>query len=86
MKKFFVRDGMGVTMLRKNGIPTIIVTKEKNRIIKKWAENMPVEQLYDGIINKESILQKICSKFNVVAKEVAYIGDDINDVDRKSVV
>ena len=35
MKKFHARDGMGVTLLRKNNIPTIIVTKEKNQIIKK---------------------------------------------------
>jgi 3-deoxy-D-manno-octulosonate 8-phosphate phosphatase KdsC-like HAD superfamily phosphatase len=34
MKKFHARDGMGVTLLRKNNIPTIIVTKEKNEIIK----------------------------------------------------
>jgi len=36
MKKFHVRDGMGVTILRKSNIPTIIVTKEKNIIVKKW--------------------------------------------------
>jgi len=37
MKKFHAQDGMGVTLLRKKGIPTIIVTKEKNNIIKSWA-------------------------------------------------
>ena len=40
MKKFHARDGMGVTLLRKNNIPTIIVTKEKNQIIKKWSKKM----------------------------------------------
>ena len=35
MKKFHVRDGMGVTLLRKNNIKTIIITKEKTKIINK---------------------------------------------------
>lgn len=86
MKKFFVRDGMGVTLLRKKGIPTIIVTKEKNNIIKQWAKNMHVEKLFDGIINKELILEKICPQFNVRENEIAYIGDDVNDVELLKIV
>ena len=38
MKKFHTRDGMGVTLLRKHKIPTIIVTKEKTKIVKQWAK------------------------------------------------
>lgn len=81
MKKFFTRDGMGVTLLRNNKIPTIIVTKEKNEIIKQWAKKMKVEKLFDGVIKKEMILQKICDKFKVTPKNIAYIGDDVNDLE-----
>ena len=80
MKKFFVRDGMGVTLLRKNKIPTIIITKEKNLIIQKWATKMKIDKLYMGIINKEKILDKICNHYKVIPDEVCYIGDDINDL------
>ena len=38
MKRFHVRDGMGVSLLRKNKITTIIVTKETTQIVKKWAK------------------------------------------------
>ena len=55
MKKFHARDGMGVTLLRKNNIPTIIVTKEKNQIIKKWSKKMNVKKLYDGVQMKETV-------------------------------
>ena len=55
MKRFFVRDGMGVNLLKKQGIPTIIVTKEKNIVTKKWSDKMNIEKLYEGIINKEDI-------------------------------
>ena len=44
MKKFHARDGMGVTLLRKNNIPTIIVTKEKNEIIRQWAQKMEIKK------------------------------------------
>lgn len=80
MKKFHVRDGMGVTLLRKNNIPTIIVTKEQTPIIKQWAKRMKIKKLFDGVKEKEKILDRICKEFEVMRSEVAYIGDDINDV------
>lgn len=80
MKRFHSRDGMGVTLLRKNNIPTVIITKEKTIMVKKWSAKMKIKKLYDGINDKESIIDEICNKFNVTTKELAYIGDDINDV------
>lgn len=80
MKKFHARDGMGVTILRKNNIPTIIVTKEKNAIVKKWAEKMKINKTYQGVLQKDKILEKVCKNFKINSDEVAYIGDDINDI------
>ena len=40
MKRFFVRDGMGVTLLRKKNIPTLIITKENTQMVKQWAKKM----------------------------------------------
>jgi len=86
MKKFHARDGMGILLLKKNGIPTVIVTKEKTQMVKKWAKKMPVTKLYDGIIKKEEILEKITKEFNVKPHEIAFIGDDVNDVNLLKVV
>lgn len=80
MKKFHARDGMGVTLLRKYNIPTILITKEKTKMVKQWAAKMKVEKLYDGIIKKNMILDKVCNAFNLKSDEIAYIGDDVNDV------
>jgi 3-deoxy-D-manno-octulosonate 8-phosphate phosphatase (KDO 8-P phosphatase) len=81
MKKFHTRDGMGVNMLRRKGIPTIIVTKEKTPMVKKWAKKMNIEHVYDGIQQKETILKIISKKYNVKNSEIGYIGDDINDIE-----
>jgi len=80
MKKFHARDGMGVTLLRKKGIDTIIVTKEKTEIVKQWSKKMKIRELFDGIKDKETILDKVCKKYKLTANQVAYIGDDVNDI------
>lgn len=81
MKKFHVRDGMGVTLLRKNNIDTVIVTKEKTLIVKKWAKRMKIKKLYDGIVHKELLLDKICKDYKVSPQEIAYVADDVNDLE-----
>ena len=80
MKKFHTRDGMGVNLLKKSKIPTIIVTKENSKITKKWAKDMNITKVISGSQNKENELSKICKKFEVSENEVAYIGDDVNDL------
>ena len=69
-------------MLRRKGIPTIIVTKEKNTNGKKnGPKKMNIEYVYDGIQQKESVLKIISKKYNVKNSEIAYIGDDVNDIE-----
>ena len=80
LKNFHTRDGMGVTLLRKKNIPTILVTKEKTKIVKQWATRMKIAKLYDGIKQNESILEKVCKKIGVTSDEIVYIENDINDV------
>ena len=80
MKKFHARDGMGISLLKNNGIPTVIVTKEKTMIVKQWAKKMNIKKLYDGVVKKEQVLEKICREFKVKPEEIAFIGDDVNDV------
>jgi len=80
MKKFHTRDGMGITLLRKCGISTVIVTKEKTKIVRNWAKKMKIDYVYDGIVDKEKILEKICKKYDITSSQVGYIGDDVNDL------
>jgi len=81
VKRFHVRDGMGVNILLRNGIQTAIVTKENSKIVKKWAKEMNVSKTYSGIKNKEKELEKICKFYKILPDEVAFIGDDVNDIE-----
>ena len=79
MKRFHARDGMGVTLLRNIGIPTIIITGEQTQMVKMWSKRMKIKQLLDGVKNKELKLNIICKNNNINLNQIAYIGDDIND-------
>ena len=81
LKKFHVRDGMGVNILLRNNIRTVILTKEKSMITKKWAKDMNISQVYSGFTKKELALTQICKKYKVSLKEIAFIGDDTNDLE-----
>ena len=80
LKKFHVRDGMGINILLRNGIKTIIITKENSKITKKWAKDMNVTKVISGSLKKENELPKICKTFNLSPTQIAYIGDDVNDI------
>ena len=80
LKKFHVRDGMAVNILLRNNIKTLILTKEKSSITKKWAKDMNVTQVFAGYAKKENALNLICKKYKVSLENLAYIGDDVNDL------
>ena len=80
LKKFNTKDGMGVELLKDKNIPTILITKEKSLITKKRSKKIKVEKLLEGISDKERILEKICLQYNIKNNEIAYIGDDVNDL------
>jgi len=81
MKKFHTRDGMGVNLLLRNKIKTCIVTKENSKIMRKWAKDMNIFRIYANVIHKEEFLPKICKNFSLNPYNIAYIGDDVNDID-----
>ena len=86
MKKFHVRDGMAVNILKRNSIFTVLITKEKSDIVKQWAKKMNVRKTHQGIINKEKILPRICKEYHVKPEQIVYIGDDINDINLMKMV
>lgn len=82
MKRFSIRDGMGVERLRRiAGIETGIITGESTGSVVKRAEKLQITQLHVGIKDKPVILRQILEKTGLQAHQIAYIGDDTNDVE-----
>ena len=80
-KKFNAIDGMAVELLRKQGIKTVFMTKENSQIAKQRGKKVQAAAVFVNIISKEKLLSKICQRFRVNPEEIAYIGDDVNDLD-----
>jgi YrbI family 3-deoxy-D-manno-octulosonate 8-phosphate phosphatase len=81
MKRFSTRDGMGLELIRKIGIKTGIITKEKTDIIDFRAKKLKIDYVLKGIENKLEALKNISEKAGVPIDQIAYIGDDINDME-----
>lgn len=81
LKKFNTRDGMAIELLRKNNIKTLLMTKENSKIVKKRATKIKVASCLIGIKKKEQELKKISRKFHIKPENIAYVGDDINDIE-----
>lgn len=79
MKRFSTRDGMGITLLRKAGIKTAIVTSENSEIVTARANKLSIDNVVLGCKDKSSAVVDLAKSNNLELKELAYIGDDIND-------
>ncbi|MFO7445257.1 MAG: HAD-IIIA family hydrolase [Ignavibacteriaceae bacterium] len=87
MKRFSIRDGMGVERLRNLlGIPTGIITGELSGSVKKRAEKLKITELFLGAKEKHSLLDEILEKNKIKADNIAYIGDDVNDIELMKLV
>lgn len=81
LKKFSTYDGMGLKMIMKAGVKTAIITGEDRKLNKKRAEKIGIHYLYQGIEDKLSVANVLCKKLKITLADVAYIGDDINDLE-----
>ena len=80
MKAFNVKDGYGIVMAKKQGILPVIITGRKSKIVKERAKELGIEELYQGIEDKVEVLKAVAQKHGILLEEVAYIGDDVNDL------
>jgi len=80
MKRFDVKDGHGLVMLRHLGIPAAILTARSSRIVETRMRELGVAHIVQGARDKEAGLQRILDATGLTADQVAYIGDDVNDL------
>lgn len=73
-------DGMGVSLLKKKGIPIVILSTEKNPIVQKRAEKLGIPAFFN-IQNKVKFLESYLRDLKLTFEEVCYLGNDINDLE-----
>jgi N-acylneuraminate cytidylyltransferase len=85
-KEFHARDGMGFELLRNHNILAAMVTGELQPTVLRRAEKLQVTELHMGINDKASTVLLISRKYNLNLDQVAFIGDDINDLEAMRLV
>jgi len=81
LKKFNTRDAQGIELLLKKGFLVAIITKEKTKLVERRVEKMKIRHVFQGVEDKLSCLKGFASVNNIALDEIAYMGDDINDLD-----
>ncbi len=82
MKAFDVKDGYAIAhILPKEGITPVIITGRSSEIVKYRAGELKIKELHQGIGDKLAKLKEVAASYGVQAEEIAYIGDDVNDID-----
>lgn len=80
LKKFNTSDSAGVVFFRMLNIPVGIITGEDTAIVARRAKKLRIDILHQGINNKLEVAENICKDMGISLSEVAYIGDDIGDI------
>ena len=80
LKNFSTTDGMGAKLWHDAGLACGVVTGRKSEAVSKRAEELHFEEVHQGIAAKGKTLDEILKRRNLKPEEVAYIGDDINDL------
>ncbi|WP_247631144.1 acylneuraminate cytidylyltransferase [Microbacterium croceum] len=78
-------DGMGVALLRRAGLPMLILSTEVNPVVRSRAEKLRVPVLH-GIDDKESALRGWAEEVGVALHDIAYLGNDVNDLPAMRIV
>ena len=80
LKKFCTSDSAGVAFLKALKIPVAIITGEDTEIVRRRADKLKIDYVFTGIRNKLKVVNELSDKLGITLEEIAFIGDDINDI------
>ena len=80
LKKFNVKDGYAIVNAQELGIEFGIITGKESELVRTRANELNIKYLYQGISEKTLILDKIMQITGLQKEEIAYMGDDLNDI------
>ncbi|WP_341199680.1 cytidylyltransferase domain-containing protein [Croceibacter atlanticus] len=79
-KRFDMRDGMGLEIMREHNIQVVIMTSEDSKLVRKRMEKLKLKHLFLGAKDKYSLLENFIQTQQISRSEIAYVGDDVNDL------
>ena len=86
LKRFYVKDGLGIRYLQKAGINISIISGGKEDVILNRAKDLNIKHIYSCVKNKKEKVEILQKKFDVKTENILYVGDDLNDLTVKGAV
>ena len=80
LKRFDVRDGQGLVLLRQAGVLTAVITRRRSEIVERRADELGIAEIHQGATDKRAVLQSLLTRRGVPASEAVYVGDDVGDL------
>ena len=79
-KGFNAKDGMGISCALRSGLQIAVITGRQSPIVERRCEELGITLLQQGVKDKRLALQQMTQKLGLVREEIAYMGDDLNDI------
>jgi len=80
LKRFSFRDVMGIARASRAGVVFALISGERNPIVDRYAAKLGITHVWQGCATKDAALREYSEKIGVPLNEIAFMGDDINDL------
>jgi 3-deoxy-D-manno-octulosonate 8-phosphate phosphatase (KDO 8-P phosphatase) len=80
MKRFNVKDGYGMTLLRESGVKIAFISADSSEICRARGEKLKVHDVCFGVADKAEALRELMERDGLAADEIVYVGDDLPDL------
>lgn len=80
IKKFDVKDGLGIRMLKQAGIKVGVITGRSAAALRHRCENLGLDLVFEGVRDKVKVLKQILEQTQLTAEATAFVGDDLPDL------
>jgi len=79
-KAFFAQDGLGIRLLQASGVIVAIITGKTSTTVIHRMNTLGIKYVFQGQLDKRIAFQQLCTQLQLQPLQVAYVGDDVNDV------
>jgi 3-deoxy-D-manno-octulosonate 8-phosphate phosphatase (KDO 8-P phosphatase) len=80
LKRFNVKDGMGLRLVLEAGIAVALISGEDSEILRRRAEKLKIADIFVGVEDKLQTLEGFLAVRKIPPSDAAYVGDDVNDL------
>lgn len=79
-KSFYAKDGLGISLAVRHDLKVVIVTGRISMIVHNRARELELTDVMDGVRDKGKALEHLAAKYKLKPEEIAFMGDDLNDL------